>query len=215
MNAASSLLFLPVLPALPRTAPRPSTLPTQEALERRLRQAALRGQPIVLGTAAVPYSPEASSRQLLAALARTEGLLVSITTRSPLILRDLDLLAELDRRHAVAVQMMVPALDSGLAARLEPLAASPEARLGAVRRLAEEGIETRILLSPWLPGQNDRETVLRPLFAAAREAGAGDVLLPGDRQGWKHSLEGRDRRLVTFRRLRMEHGFPKAQPGRG
>src|SRR5436305_11938101 len=141
MNAASSLLFFPVLPALPRTAPQPSTLPTQEVLERRLRQAALRGQPIVLGTAAVPYSPEASSRQLLAALAKTEGLLVSITTRSPLILRDLDLLAELDRRHAVAIQMMVPALDPGLAARLEPLAASPEARLEAVRRLVEEGIE--------------------------------------------------------------------------
>jgi DNA repair photolyase len=113
--------------------------------------------------------------------------------------------------------MMVPALDPGLAARLEPQAASPEARLEAVRRLTEEGIETRILLSPWLPGHNDRETVLRPLFAAAREAGADDVLLPSDRSGhgWKLSLEGRDRRLVTFRGLRMEHGFPKAQPGRG
>jgi DNA repair photolyase len=212
MNASTSPLFLPALPAFGRTAPSSQTLPTSlEALEKKLRQAARRGQPIVLGTAAAPYSPEASTRPLLAALSRTEGLLISITTRSPLILCHLELLTELDRRHAVAVDVMVPAADPALAARLEPDGSEPRALLSAVCQLAEEGIDTRVICAPVLPGVNDGEEALRPLLAAARKAGAREVLA-----STVHLRRAaRQRFLTTFRHLRLEYGFPQAQPGRG
>jgi DNA repair photolyase len=134
-----------------------------------------------------------------------------------LILRHVEVLAELDRRHAVTVRMMVPTVDPELAERLEPGEPDPRARLRAVRQLAEEGIETRVLCSPWLPGLHDRESVLSPLFAAAREAGAYDVQLPRDLRGTERKLSRtrRDRRLALFQRLRLEHGFPQTIPGRG
>ena len=77
-----------------------------------------------------------------------------------------------------------------------------------MRRLAEEGIETRILCTPVRPGINNGERILRPLFAEAHEAGAADVL--GGQRSSHH-----DPLLATFRRLRLEHGFPQVLPGRG
>ncbi len=198
------------------------------ALERQLRRAALRGQPIVLGSAETPYEPvrrlrhPGFNRSPLMALdfsgtasgsasGIVEGLAVSITTRSPLILRDLELLAELDRRHAVTVHVTLPTVDAILAGRLEPGAPDPRSRLRTVRQLAEEGIDTRVLCTPILAGENDGEKILRPLFEEVREAGANDMtasvahLRPA----------ARDRFLATFRLLRLEHGFPQGNPGRG
>jgi len=215
MNAPASLLFFPALPSFARPeteAPDPSL-----ALERSLQRAVRRHRPVLLGTLAAPYRPEASTRSLLAALSRTEGLEVSITTRSPLILRHVEALADLDRRSAVTVRMMIPTVDPELAERLEPGEPDPRARLRAVCQLAEEGIETRVLCSPWLPGLHDRESVLSPLFAAARDAGAYDVQLPRESRAGERTLSAsrRDRRLALFQRLRLEHGFPQTLPGRG
>jgi DNA repair photolyase len=205
------------------------------ALEIALRRAARRGHPIALGTAEDPYAPAADSdhvRSPLAALAGFEGLEVAVTTRSPEILRDLGLLAELDRRCAVTVDMLLAALDPFLVRRLEPRAPTkdsndPKARLRAVARLAAEGIAVRIVCTPLQPGLNDTERALRPLFAAAREANAHDVLPAPDRPTRLARLRGAlplhrrhdpaafDRRLAAFRRLRLEYGFPRPMAGRG
>src|SRR5919106_3577008 len=108
--------------------------------ELRLRRAARKGGPVVLGTAEEPYNGGAS----LASLLRFEGLEVSITARSPEILRDLDVLVELDRKGSVTVDMVLAAVDPFLSRRLEPRleqkTADPKARLQAVARLAAEGI---------------------------------------------------------------------------
>lgn len=215
MNAPASLLFFPAIPSLSR--PRAGSLPNSPALERSLQKAVRQGRPVLLGTLAAPYVPDASPRPLLATLARTEGLEITITTRSPRILRQIALLADLDRRSVVSVRMLVPTVDPELALRLEPGEADPRARLRAVRQLAEEGIETRVTVSPWLAGLHDRESVLSPLFAASREAGAYDVQLPRDTRSRERTLAAsqRDRRLALFQRLRLEHGFPQSQPGRG
>jgi hypothetical protein len=80
-----------------------------------------------------------------------------------------------------------------------------------------------------MPGINDGEAVLRPLVEQARDAGAYDVLAgPCDlrlatrtrllpRLGRRDLLGKRDgdRLLATFRRIRLEHGFPRPVPGRG
>jgi DNA repair photolyase len=195
----------------------------------RLRRAARQGGPVVLGTAQEPYNGEGS----LASLLRYEGLEVAVTAQSPEILRDLDVLVELDRKCTVMVDMVLAAVDPFLSRRLEPRleqkTADPKSRLQAVAQLAAEGIAVRILCTPLRPGLNNGEQALRPLFAAARQAGAWDVL-PGatparcsrfDRL--RRALAGRrtpepaglDRRLAVFQRLRLEFGFPRLVAGRG
>lgn len=181
---------LPLLFALaPALHPDPET-----ARERKLRRAILRREPVSLGTAAAPYEPAAGREASpLEALLKEEGLEVSITTATPRILREIDLLADLDRRHSVTVRMAVPPGED------------PEPRMRAVRALAAEGIATSVLLS------TADEEELRGLLQEAWEAGAWDVEsgASSSRRSEKAS------RLATFRRLRLEHGFPRGVPGRG
>jgi DNA repair photolyase len=224
MSRQATLPFVSTLPPLPSTAqPDP-------AAEAWLRRALLRREPIILGTDnADPYSSETSqpgfARSVLQGLACLDGLEVAITTRSPRVLQDLSLLTEVDQRHAVRVDVPLAAVDRDLAKQIEPREPDPEARLWAVSQLASEGIATRVLVKPLLPGVNDGEDALRALFEAALEAGACDVVagsIPAARPRrlpWGPWTTGEDRTredlLATIRRLRLEHGFPRATPGRG
>jgi DNA repair photolyase len=219
MSRQATLPFVPTL----------TQIPTDPAVEPLLRRAVLRREPIVLGAAgADPYSVEAGQavfvRSLLHSLTHADGLEIRITTRSPRILQDLSLLTELDQKHVIQVDVPLPALDPELARRIEPREPEPEARLWAVAQLAAEGITTRVVVKPVLPGVNDGEEDLQALFAAAVEAGACDILLepaPAARSqlslwpGARKSGPGREALLTTFRRLRLEHGLPKTLPGRG
>ena len=219
-----------------------------EKLVKRLRRAALQGEPIAIGTATDPYQPAEKhygvTRSLLEVFNRVEGLDLSITTKSPLILRDIGLLTELDRRHSLSVHMTVTTTDHALARRIEQHAPDPRARLRAVKRLSDEGIEVRINCMPVMPGINDGEESLRALFAAAGAAGARDVaanplfLKPAARARFWPWMEEefprlmplyrrlygkrdyltdgeRNQVLKTFRWLRLESGFPRPLPGRG
>ncbi|HVG09104.1 MAG TPA: hypothetical protein VNM67_15470 [Thermoanaerobaculia bacterium] len=219
MSRQATLPFVPTL----------TQVPSDPAVEPLLRRALLRREPVVVGAAgADPYSVESSQaafiRSLLQALTRVDGLEVAITTRSPRILQDLSLLMELDQRHMVRVDVPLPAVDPELALRIEPREPEPEARLWAVSQLASEGIMTRVVVKPVLPGVNDGEDELKALFEAVAEAGAGDIALetvPAARAqlslwpGARKSGPGREVLLTTFRRLRLEYGFPRTQPSRG
>lgn len=188
---------------LPRVAP-----------ATRLRRAARRGGPIVLGSPVVPYEP--AGRSPLAVLEGIEGLEIAIVTRSPEIVRELELLVELDRRSAVTVDLIVPTADAVLSWKLEPDGRAPRERLEAVTRLAAEGITVRVLC-PLAAGVNDGEAALRKLLGAARDAGAWDVRsLPDRRSRLLPSLRSAaGDGAATFRRLRLEYGFPREIPGRG
>ena len=219
MSRQATLPFVPTL----------TQVPSDPAVEPLLRRALLRREPVVLGTAgADPYSVDSGQatfvRSLLQALTRVEGLEVAITTRSPRILQDLSLLIELDQKHMVRVDVPLPAADPELALRIEPREPEPQARLWAVSQLAAEGITTKVVVKPVLPGVNDGEAELQALFEAAGKAGAWDIALeqvPAARAqlnlwpGVRKSGAGRDALLTLFRRLRLEHGFPRTQPGRG
>jgi len=169
----------------------------------RLCRAARRGGPVALGTPDAPYEP--AGRSPLAALEGAEGLEITVVTRSPEIVRELDLLADLDRRCSVTVEMIVPAADPVLAWKLE-----------AVARLTAEGIAVRVLC-PLVAGANDGEPALRKLLGAAREAGAWDVralAAPGRRPRLSLRRKAADA-LSPFLRLRLEYGFPRQMTGRG
>jgi DNA repair photolyase len=148
-----------------------------DRLRVELRQAKDKGLPIALGTATDPYQPAEKqfeiTRRMLQVFLEFEGVDFSITTKSALILRDLDLLVGVSARHRFSVHMTVTTTDERLARLLEPKAPPPARRLEAVKRLCEAGIRVGVNAMPILPGLNDSEKSLDVLAQAARRAGAG------------------------------------------
>jgi len=96
---------------------------------------------------------------------------VSIITKNYLVTRDLDLLKELAAHRAVMVMLSINSLDSELARKLEPRAASPKLRLAAVEALANAGVPVGVMVAPVIPALTDHE--IPNVLAAAGAAGAG------------------------------------------
>lgn len=130
---------------------------------------------VAIGTATDPYQPIEGhyrlTRQSLEILraARTP---VSIITKGPMIVRDLDLLADLARETGATVHMSVPSVDAEAWRRLEPGTASPAQRLRAVRQLADAGIDAGVLMMPLVPGITTARSKIDATLTAIRDAGA-------------------------------------------
>src|ERR1022692_4548562 len=131
---------------------------------------------IAIGTATDPYQPAerrfGRTRGILEVFARDRGRRLSITTKSDLVTRDLDLLREIARGNVLAVNITITTLDEKLARALEPRAPRPELRLRAVRRLSEAGICVGVFPNPIMPGLTDGDRALDRLARASRDAGA-------------------------------------------
>jgi DNA repair photolyase len=132
--------------------------------------------PIVIGTATDPYQPAERrfrlTRGVLARLSRCEGLSVGVITKSPLVARDAGLLARLQERNDVEVYVSLITLDVAVIHAMEARSPMPHARLRALRRLTESGVNAGLIVAPVLPGITDGRAALEGLFAAARDAGA-------------------------------------------
>ncbi|HET9784634.1 MAG TPA: radical SAM protein [Terriglobales bacterium] len=184
-------------------------------LRAELRRARDRGLPIALGTATDPYQPAEKqfrvTRGMLQAFGEFEGLDFSITTRSPLILRDLDLLAPLAARHRLSAHITVTTVDAGLARLLEPKAPPPIKRLEAVRQLNQAGIRAGVSAAPILPGLTDSPAQLDRLARAAAEHHArflfGNVLflMPSAMAQFMPFLEKERPQLVPRYRKLFRH----------
>ncbi|MEX2156627.1 MAG: radical SAM protein [Gemmatimonadales bacterium] len=145
------------------------------ALDADLKRVPL-GETIVIGTATDPYQPAERrfriTRAVLQRLARCEGLSFGIITKSPLIARDRDLLVRLQERNELQVHVSLITADAQLARKLEARSPIPTARLGALKKLVDAGINAGLIVAPVLPGITDDVAHLDALFAAARKAGA-------------------------------------------
>jgi DNA repair photolyase len=142
-------------------------------LRRELGAPAYRPAPLALGANTDPYQP--IERHLGITRAVLEVLHdcrhpVFITTKSALILRDLERLQAMARVGLVAVRISITTLDPELARRLEPRAASPLRRLATIHQLAEAGIPVGVLASPLIPGLTDSD--LEQILTSSAEAGA-------------------------------------------
>ena len=129
--------------------------------------------PLAFGTNTDPYQPIERQwrlmRQCLDVLAQADHP-VSITTKSHLVTRDLDLLAPMAAKGLVNVSLSVTTLDHRLARALEPRASTPRRRLAAVQALATAGVPTGVMVSPVIPALTDHE--IEAILAAAAQAGA-------------------------------------------
>ncbi len=138
-------------------------------------------RPVALGINTDAWQPVERrlrvTRGLLEVLAETRHP-VTIVTKSALILRDLDLLAEMARGRLVHVAVSITTLDADLARTMEPRAASPRRRLSVIAALAAAGVPTAVMVAPLIPALADHE--MEGILAAARDAGAtsaGYILL--------------------------------------
>ena len=93
-----------------------------------------------------------------------------IITKSALVERDADILAELAALGSASVTITVPFWDAAIARAIEPLVPTPQRRMETVRRLTERGIPVSVNIAPLIPGLSDRDIV--PVLEAARAAGA-------------------------------------------
>lgn len=178
-----------------------------EALARTLSHTPVGEDAIAIGTATDPYQPAERrfelTRSMLKVLAELSGLTISITTKSALIVRDLDLLRALNRRSNISVNFSLITLDRKLQRALEPRATRPELRLRALAELTGAGIRCNVLVMPVIPALTDSRHSVEPVMRAAKTAGAGNV--------WWRALFLRPaaaRRFIPFIRER----FPKLTP---
>jgi DNA repair photolyase len=175
-------------------------------LQRTLSRTPIGGDQIALGTATDPYQPAERkfelTRSILEVFAQVGGLNLSITTKSALIARDLDLLKEINRRSHLSVNFSLITLNRRLQRLLEPKAPRPALRLAAIRELTGAGIRCNVLMMPMIPGLTDAPGAIEGVIRAARCAGASGI--------WWRSLflkPAAARRFLPF----IKENFPAEQ----
>ncbi len=149
-------------------------------LARDLGRLAARGKEtsIAIGTVTDPYQPVEERLRLMRGIleallnVKMEGVLkIQVTTKSDLILRDLDLLAALSRRVQLSVNITITTLSYDLARSLEPRAPSPKRRLAALHSLLRSGLRCGVFLMPLIPGINDSPEGIDSLAREVKAAG--------------------------------------------
>jgi DNA repair photolyase len=142
-------------------------------LERELRRTGYDCRVLAMGTNTDPYQPVERklgiTREILKVLSAFNHP-VGIVTKSALVRRDIDILADMAQRNLAQVCVSVTTLDARLAMTLEPRAPTPPKRLATIRSLAEAGIPVGVMAAPVIPALTDAE--LESILRAARGAGA-------------------------------------------
>lgn len=200
-------------------------------LREELAKPGYRPAPVALGINTDGWQPVERrlrvTREILAVLAQTRHP-VSIVTKSALILRDLDLLADLARDNLVHVAVSITTLDPALSRAMEPRAPSAQRRLSTLAALAAAGVPTAVMVAPLIPALTDHE--MEAILGAARDAGvrsAGYILLrlphevkPLFRDWLERHAPGRAEHVYSL--LRQMHegkeydsGFGQRQHGSG
>jgi DNA repair photolyase len=149
-----------------------------DLLRQELRQVKP-GEDIALGTATDPYQPLEKkleiTRSILEEFARHSGLEIGIVTKSAMVTRDTDLLAEVAKRNQLYVNLTITTTDTGLARILEPRAPRPDLRLEALQKLRGARIRAGVICAPVLPSITDAPAQLEDVVRKAVAAGACHV----------------------------------------
>lgn len=171
-----------------------------EVLQRELGRRSWRRALVAIGTATDPYQPAEGHYRLTRgciealAAARTP---ITLITRGPLIIRDVDVLGAVAREVEVGVSLSIGTLDERAWRATEPGTAHPHQRLRAIAALAHAGIPVGVSLASVIPGITDAPESIEAVVRAAREAGASWLwgrpldLRPGTREHFMEAL-GRD-----------------------
>ena len=149
-----------------------------DVLKRELDRPSWTREQVAVGTATDPYQPIEGhyklTRRSLEALhaGRTP---IGLVTKGPMVVRDADILSDMDRGAGATVYMSVPTIDDDAWTALEPGTAHPLQRLRAVKHLREAGVHVGVLMAPVVPGFMTRPNQLEATVKAVADHGAAFV----------------------------------------
>jgi DNA repair photolyase len=149
-----------------------------ELLRAELARPSWKREHVALGTNTDPYQWVEGRYKLMQGIweaMRDAANPCSILTKSPLLLRDLELMKEIAARAEFSAALSIPTVDEKAWRATEPHTPNPHARLEAVAELSRAGIRTGVLIAPLQPGINDRPEQVSQIVEMATEAGAAYV----------------------------------------
>jgi DNA repair photolyase len=147
-----------------------------DVLAKELRKPAMQGEHITMGTATDPYQPVEGRYKLTRGslkLLREHANPMSLLTKSPMIVRDVDVLSDLDAE----IFFSITTVDLDLWRTVEPGTANPFHRLRAMQVLRAAGVKAGVMMAPILPGITDSETSIEAVARAAREHDAAALAM--------------------------------------
>ena len=167
----------------------------EDALQRKRS-----GCMIGTGSMSDPYIPlEAELSYTRRALELIEKYRFGATliTKSDLILRDLDLLQQINRKTKAVVQMTLTTADDGLCRAVEPGVCSTSRRYEVLKELEKAGVPAVVWMTPILPYINDTRENIQALLDVCIDAGvkgiiwfgAGVTLREGNREYFFRQLD--------------------------
>jgi DNA repair photolyase len=149
-----------------------------EVVRAELARPSWKGEHVAMGTNTDPYQWVESRYKLMPGVweaMRDARNPCSILTKSPLLLRDLELMQQIAAVADFHANLSIPTLDAKAWRATEPHTPHPKARLEAVAELNRAGIPTGVLIAPLMPGINDAPEQVEPLLQAAADAGATGI----------------------------------------
>jgi DNA repair photolyase len=149
-----------------------------EVLRAELRRPSWKGEHIAMGTNTDPYQWVESRYRLMPGIweaLRDHRNPCSVLTKSPLLLRDLELMREVAAVTQISANLSIPTLDEKPWRASEPHTPHPRKRIEAVAELNRAGIPTGVLVAPLMPGINDSPRQVEAILQACADAGATSV----------------------------------------
>jgi DNA repair photolyase len=151
-------------------------VPEQDRAE--LARPSWKGEHVALGTNTDPYQWVEGRYKLMRGIweaMRDFANPCSVLTKSPLLLRDLDLMKEISERTDFTANLSIPTLDEKAWRDTEPHTPHPRKRIEAVAELNRAGIPTGVLIAPLMPGINDSPKQVEAILQACADADATNI----------------------------------------
>jgi DNA repair photolyase len=149
-----------------------------EVLRAELKRPSWKGEHVALGTNTDPYQWVEKRYRLTRGVweaMRDFSNSCSVLTKSPLLLRDLDLFKEIAERAPFTANLSIPTIDEKVWRQTEPHTPNPRARIEAVAELSRAGIPVGVLVAPLMPGVNDQPEQVEQIVQMCVDAGATNI----------------------------------------
>ena len=149
-----------------------------ELVRAELSRPSWKGEHVALGTNTDPYQWVEGRYRLMEGIweaMRDFANPCSVLTKSPLLLRDIELMKEISERTEFVANLSIPTLEEKAWRATEPHTPHPRKRIEALAELRRAGIATGVLIAPLIPGVNDAPGQVEELVEAVGEAGAQSI----------------------------------------
>jgi DNA repair photolyase len=149
-----------------------------EVARAELMRPSWKHEHVALGTNTDPYQWVEGRYKLMPGIweaMRDSGTPSSVLTKSPLLLRDIELFRQIHEVAGFAANLSIPTLDEKAWRASEPHTPHPRKRIEAVAELNRAGIPTGVLIAPLMPGINDSPEQVEEILALCGEAGATNI----------------------------------------